>query len=254
MRRRVLFCLLLILCMNAISAVVHADGINPDEILAKVDQVRYPIHSSFKMQCQMYIYNDKEVESRKDMEIFVQNPAEGDSVLVKFVYPTEDYGKAVLSIGENNWLYFPNTRKTIRVAPQYMLMGGDFSNGDVTKLRLSIDYTATLVGEEEIFGMQAYVLELTAKNRSATYRNLKLWVSKDGYLPLKQDFYTITGKLVKTMVYVKFEQMAGMIRPVQMMMTDAIQTTKKTVMVFKSMEKADLPSSMFTKSYLETSN
>ncbi len=254
MKRLVLISLTCVLALTTICTITLAEKLSPAEILTKVDQIRYPIHSSFQIQCQMYIYDGDQVESRKDMEIYVQNPVEGDSVLVKFVYPVEDYGKAVLSVGDQNWLYFPKTRKTIRVAPQYMLMGGDFSNGDVTKIRLAEDYTATLVGEEEIFEMEAYVLELTANSKSATYRNLKLWVSKEGYLPLKQDIYTITGKLVKSLVYMKFEEMAGSIRPVQMMMTDAIRSTKKTIMVFKSMEVVELPSSMFTKSYLETSN
>lgn len=254
MKKKV-YSILIIICLTfVVGGLIQAEEetIDPNDILVKVDQIRYPIESSFKINCQMFILKDNEVESRKDMEINVMDPEKGDSVLVKFVHPKEDYGKAVLSIGEQNWLYFPQTRKTIRVAPQYSLMGGNFSNGDVTKIRLSQDYTAELVGEEEIFGQATYVLDLKSTNQNALYKHIKLWVTKNGYLPLKQNFYAISGKLYKELIYVEFAEFDDVLRPSKMMMTDAIQQSKKTVLVFKDIIKTELPESMFTRSYLET--
>lgn len=241
-------CLLFSVTWTAFAATLTAD-----QILLKVDRNRYPIESSFKIQCQMFIMRGNEVSSRKDMEIYVQNPNKGDGALVKFVYPAEDFGKTVLSIGDTNWLYFPSTRKSIQVsANQSLLGGGDFSNGDITKLRLSKDYKAKILREDKIFNKDAYVLDLVAKDEKTLYRHLVLWVTKDTFLPLQQEFYAISGKLFKTLIYKEFAKMDGVLRPVKMIMSDAVSPDKKTVLVFKSIKKENLSDSMFTKAYLET--
>ena len=254
MKRSIILTIAICLLLG-ITWTAWADNLTATQILEKVDRNRYPVESSFKIQCQMYIMRGSEVDSRKDMEISVQNPNKGDGVLVKFMYPAEDFGKIVLSVGDTNWLYFPQTRKSIQVsANQSLLGGGDFSNGDVTKLRLAKDYTAKIIKEDKIFGKEAYVLDLVAKNEKTLYKHLVLWVSKDGFLPLQQEFYAISGKLFKTLVYKEFTKLDGVIRPVKMIMTDAVSPDKKTVLVFKSIKKENLPDSMFTKAYLETSH
>lgn len=247
--------LVLTICILLGLAGTALAELSAEEILVKVDKNRYPIESSFKIQCQMYVMRNNQAETRKDMEIYVQNPAKGDAALVKFVYPAEDFGKSILSIGDTNWLYFPSTRKSIQVSAQQSLLGGgDFSNGDVTKIRLSKDYTAKILREDKIFNQEAYVLDLVAKDDKTMYKHIVLWVAKKTYLPLQQEFYAISGKLFKTMVYKKFAKIDGVTRPVEMIMTDAVSPDKKTVLVFKSIKKASLPDSMFTKASLESGN
>ena len=55
-----------------------------------------------------------------------------------------------------------------------------------------------LVGEETIDGEPCHVLELTAKHKRTTYDRIRYWVSVKGETAIKAEFYSLSGKLLKT--------------------------------------------------------
>ena len=55
-----------------------------------------------------------------------------------------------------------------------------------------------LAGEESVDNTSCYILELTAKHKRTTYDRIRYWVSVKGETALKAEFYSLSGKLLKT--------------------------------------------------------
>jgi hypothetical protein len=77
-------------------------------------------------------------------------------------------------------------------------MSGQASNGDIAATNYAGDYEAELAGTENIDGEECHVLNLAAKHKRATYDKIRYWVSVKRVVGLKAEFYSVSGKLLKT--------------------------------------------------------
>ncbi len=129
------------------------------------------------------------------------------------------------------WIYRPKINKVIRISGRSSFSGSDFSNTDILSIRLDKDYNAKLLGTEKYKGIAAYKLELLAKSEEVTYAKIIYWVHKKELTPLKRDFYTISGHLLKTLVLERqtnlFDEM-----PDTFIMTSVLEKNKTSVMKF----------------------
>lgn len=95
------------------------------------------------------------------------------------------------------WLTRPGLSKPIPISPRQRL-SGEASNGDIAATNYAGDYEAKLAGEEMVDGETCHVLELTARNKRATYDRVRYWVSAKREIGVKAEFYSLSGKLLKT--------------------------------------------------------
>ncbi|HEX3046997.1 MAG TPA: outer membrane lipoprotein-sorting protein, partial [Bacillota bacterium] len=97
-----------------------------------------------------------------------------------------------------------------------------------------------------------YVLDLKAKKGSAHYRQLKLWIRQDNFIPAKEEFYSGSGKLVKVSTQTEIKTMSGRLIPTKITFEDLEQKGHQTILTLKNVKfNADLPDSYFDKLYLE---
>ena len=108
-------------------------------------------------------------------------------------------------------------------------MGGDFENNDVLRLNLTGDYTSEIVEELP----DQYVLGLKGKDLSLSYAKIKLWVRKDNFQPIKQEYYTLTDKLIKSTIYEDIKDFGGFKRPARLVMQSALYPKQKTILEIK---------------------
>jgi outer membrane lipoprotein-sorting protein len=162
----------------------------------------------------------------------------GDALgLVRFTAPPKERGTAYLRNGDNNWLYLPSAEKVVRVGAKQNFGGGDFSNGDIFRLSLSRDYVATLAGEETIDGVSVYRLELKARDRSVAYDRVVYWARKDETcFPVRSEYYTLSGKLLKTLAVSEVKVLGGRSRPTLLVMESRVEQGSKTEIRFLSVE------------------
>jgi len=133
--------------------------------------------------------------------------------LVRYTAPAKERGTAYLRSGDSTWLYLPSAEKVVRVGAKQNFGGGDFSNADIFRLSLVKDYDPTLVGEEVVEGQPCYKLELKAKDRSIAYDRVVYWVRADGtFYPVKADYYTLSGKNLKSLVLSQMKPLGGRTR------------------------------------------
>ena len=71
-----------------------------------------------------------------------------DKTYVEFMSP-RDKGRHLLMLGDDMWIYLPDTSRPVRITPLERL-SGDASNGDVARTNYAVDYTAAYVRDEKV--------------------------------------------------------------------------------------------------------
>ena len=120
-----------------------------------------------------------------------------DASVAETLEPARFRGTKLLQVGRNMWLTKPGLSKPIPISPRQRMMG-EAANGDIAATNYAADYTATLVSEESIAQEPCFVLDLKANNNRATYDRVRYWVTKTNEVALRAEFYSLSGKLLKT--------------------------------------------------------
>jgi len=160
-----------------------------------------------------------------------------DQGLVRYTAPAKERGTAYLRSGESTWLFLPSAEKVVRVGAKQNFGGGDFSNADIFRLSLIKDYDPTLAGEETVEGQACHRLELKAKDRSVAYDRVVYWVRTDGtFYPVKADYYTLSGKNLKSLVLSQVKRVGGRTRPSLLTMESLVDEGSRTLLEFLTIE------------------
>lgn len=218
-----------------------------DEILRKANE-KNNVHTC------IYDMEMKLVRPEKDDIVYkLRNFKKGDDkMLIRFLDPPKVVGRAFLKDKKRLWLYMPSIKKSIRVSSKQMALGGDFSHGDLMRINLSEDYNATLLGIEKFEGKECYVLELKAKDRTISYDKVKYWIRRNDLFPVRQEFYTLSGKLLKIMTYKGSAYLGGQTRPKTLYMENTLKKGYMTVLTMIEMQvNVTLSDYMFKKQNLE---
>ena len=121
----------------------------------------------------------------------------------EYLSPPRERGTKMLKLEAKLWVYSPSTDRTILISGHMLrqsVMGSDLSYEDMMEdPELANLYHAEVTGEEIIDGHECWVLGLTAKTRDIAYHTRRLWVDKQKYIPLQQELYAKSGKLLKRM-------------------------------------------------------
>ena len=122
-----------------------------------------------------------------------------------FLSPADDKGISYLKIEHENQddeirLWLPAFKKIRRISSKKKadsFMGSDLSYEDMTS-RPKKDYNFLIIKEEIIEGQNCYLLQSKPKGEiKSTYSKHLTWVTKDSYLPIKEESYDNSGKLLK---------------------------------------------------------
>ena len=98
--------------------------------------------------------------------------------------------------------YSPQTERVIQISGHMLrqsVMGSDFSYNDIMEDKpLDELYNAKIEGEEYVNGRKCYVLYLEAKVEGISYPKRREWVDQEYFLPIKEELYAKSGKLLKS--------------------------------------------------------
>jgi len=121
--------------------------------------------------------------------------------LAEFLTPAKVKGRKLLMRDRNMWFIKPGLSKPVPISPRQKLLGGA-SNGDIASTNYTGDYTITKFNENADFDNQpCFIFDLKAINKKVTYDRIRYWVSKEKFVGIKAEFYTISGKLFKTATF-----------------------------------------------------
>ena len=201
------------------------------EIVAKANEL-IRANSSYSEMVMTVVKPDWSREM--SMKIWSLEPDYG---LVLITAPAKDKGSVTLKREKEVWQWVPSVHRVIKIPPSMMMqswMGSDFTNDDLVRQSSIVeDYTHALVGEEEMYGYTCYKLELTPKEEAGVvWGKIVTWISKEGYLQLRADYYDEYMELIKSMIGSKVQKMGGRTIPIHWEMIPQNKPGQKTVMEY----------------------
>lgn len=133
---------------------------------------------------------------------------------VRIVSPAKEAGIGSLRIGAEMWNYLPNVERIIKIPPSMMLqpwMGSDFTNDDLVKESSILeDYTHRVLEEVQLDGEAVLRIEAIPKPEAAVvWGRIIYWVRRSDTMPLKQEFFSERGELVRVMTFSEIRTVGG---------------------------------------------
>lgn len=224
-------CLLIVLINLLIAASVFGSSLTAEEILRNVDDHRL-VSDSFEMTIRV----DNFINGQKEGSTVMNGRVEhGKLTSLTFVEPSNMKGRKIMISDNNMKLIIPNVKNPVRITASQRLVGG-ISYGDVAAVGYSDVYTPKLIGEEQVTGMNSdgtktdavpcFILELLTNDTNSNYHKIILWVEKQDHLPVKGDFYALSGKKMTTVYYTAPQVWRGKNIITKMYLFDQINTNK----------------------------
>ena len=178
-----------------------------------------------------------------------------DKSFSEYLSPAREKGTKMLKLGDQLWLYSPQSDRIIRIAGHMLrqsMMGSDFSYEDMMEDRSLTDtYSAGVLGSESFLKRDCWVLELTAIVDDVAYYSRKIWVDKERMLALREDRFAKSGKLLKTAEINEVFKIGERWYPKKMIFKDALSKGKGTEFIIESIEfDVDIPDHVFSKASL----
>jgi len=182
--------------------------------------------------------------------------AVGDrQAFTEYLSPAREAGTKMLKIEDQLWIYSPSKDRTIQISGHMLrqsVMGSDLSYEDMMEnSKLTDDYDAVVTGEEFLEDRKCWILELKARSEEVAYQVRKIWVDRERYLPLQEELYAKSGKLLKKTGLKDFKQKDQHWYPEKIIFRDMLGQGNGTEFIIQSIDfNADIPVHIFTKASL----
>lgn len=240
--------LLFLITALSLQAMVLAQP-SGDEILDRIDENMSSETRYF--EARMIIHG-----SRGSRTIEFNSWSEGDSrAYTEYTNPAREQGTKMLKLDDKLWIYSPGTDRTIQITGHMLkqsVMGSDLSYEDMMEDdKLTEQYDSELTGTEDYNDTECYVVDLIANNPDMAYQMRKIWVDKDRYVPLKEELYAKSGKLLKRTELSMVEQIEGRWYPRKIVFKDMLKRGDGTEFIVDRIEfNIDIPEHLMSKAAL----
>jgi len=236
----------LILCLTMLNAV-FPDG---QELLKKIDDNM--LSKTAKATYTMTVQTKRATRTMVSVN-WSQGTEKGFS---EYTAPAREKGTKMLKDGDNLWIYDPHTDRIIQISGNMLkqsVMGSDLSYEDfMEETTMQESYSALVTGEEIYENRDCWVLTLAAKKPDISYQSIKVYVDKERFLPLYEERYAKSGKLLKTTQVQEVMQVKDRWYPKKMLYKDALKQGKGTLFVINKIEfDVKIPAYIFTKAALK---
>ena len=215
-------------------------------ILEKADQIRFP-RESFQVDVNITTTAPGQPADLHHYRVLSKG---NENSVVMTLEPASERGQILLMKGRDLWIFMPEISQPIRLSMSQRLTG-QVANGDLARANFAGDYTATILRTEVLDGEKYHVLELIGVDKGVTYHKVLYWVRQSNFWPYRAEFYSVSGRLLKTSRYENFQMLLGKQRPTRLVMEDALHKDEQSVLDYSDMKLRDLPDKVFTKDYLK---
>ncbi len=204
-----------------------------------IDAMRLSAHSS-KVELLARQFHGEQLQSESQYEVYA-DPGQRSLVLFR---SEQEAGQKMLMLGDQYYLFMPNSRRQIRITANQKLLG-QASLGDIASLRWSQDYRI----RERQRNEQLLQLSLEAARSGLSYERVELWVEAESLKPIRAEFYLASGRLAKEASFSMQHAEQGW-QMQAMTLYDRIQQQQRTEVSYLSIEPVSIPESWFNPAYL----
>lgn len=227
------------------------NSISAKEILKRIDNNIFS--NSKKILARMVIYNRRGRKRELKMISYMEGDKKSFS---EYLSPKKEKGTKMLKLKKNLWTYNPRTERIIHIAGHLLrqsIMGSDLSYEDsMEDKKLSDSYNAKIVKEGKIENTEVWVLELKAKRDNIAYQRRKLWVDKEKFVPIKENWYGKSGRLLKKTRIKNLKKYGNRWYPVNLFFKDVLKSGRGTEFIMDKINfNPKIPRSIFNKQSLK---
>ena len=231
------------------SCIICSD-ISVDDIIDKID---FNLNSDNRvMTTQMIVHGRRASRTIVSKSWIVGT----DKAFTEYLSPPREQGSKMLKLDDILLTYSPQTDRIIQISGHMLrqsIMGSDMSYNDVMEDKpLDQLYTATFEGEEYIDDRKCYILFLESKVDGISYPKRREWVDAEYFLPIKEELYAKSGKLLKSTSMDGIKKIGERWFPSRFVFKDELKKNSKgTEWIINDIQfDQDIPEIIFSKSNL----
>jgi len=241
---------LLLFLLSLYAFMLSAQSPTANEILAEVD--KNMISTTAITTTRMVVHG-----RRASRTVGSINYSEGNSKFFsEYNSPPREKGTKMLKLDDDLWIYDPNSDRSVQISGNMLkqsVMGSDLSYEDfMEESTLQEDYNASVLKEATCNGRACWVLSLTAKKADVAYYKRIIYVDKQRYVSLSEEWFAKSGKLLKTIKSSDVQKIGNRWYPRKIEFKDKLKDGKGTEYYIDTIEfDTPIPKHIFTKASLK---
>jgi outer membrane lipoprotein-sorting protein len=183
--------------------------------------------------------------------------AEGENkAYTEYTNPAREKGTKMLKLENKLWIFSPSTDRIIQITGQMLrqsVMGSDFSYEDMMEdPALANHYNASVNSSDTLENRKCWILQLNAVKEGEAYEVRRIWVDQERNIPLKEELYGKSGKLLKRTSMTDVQKIQGRWFPMKMIFKDMLRSGDGTQFIISSIKLDEtIPDDIFSKASLK---
>lgn len=250
--------LLLMCCVMSSSHLVFAAPPSQEELIALLRELDNRQSNGGDYKALAYVEQKEKDKADVVRELLIYRRDSDDKLMLLFTKPKSEEGKGYLRLEKNLWSYDPGTGKWERATERERIGGTNSRRSDFDESRLADEFVPKFEGEEKLGKFETMKIELTVKESvDVAYPVVKLWVDKENHNILKRQEFALSGRLMRTAYYPKWQKLfseskkAEVWFPGEIRIFDEVEKSNSTLVLMKQVDLSSLDANMFTKAWLE---
>ena len=198
-------------------------------------------------------------ERKRQMYIATRDEGKILKTLIVFLSPKDIAGTGFLSLAKDNgqeeqFLYLPALRRSRRIAGSFRFqrfVGSDFTYEDMERHHPD-RYEHQILGKDIYLKASCWILESRPKKKKdSKYSRFVQWITQEGFLPVRVEYYDKKGRLWKVYEALSFEEIQGIWTVLKAEMKDLKKDHRTLIEVEKIRYNVGLKSNLFSVRSLE---
>jgi len=253
MRKFFSFCLILFLAVNIFAQVSKEDSDKAFSIMEESDDI-LAYHGDYSATISLVI--EKPGKPKENLQYKILERTEKKLMTIVQLFPDADKGTGYLRDGDNIWAYDPISRKFTHTSIKEALGDSDVKIDDVNRSddHWRENYKVTEFSEGTLGKYEINIITLEATTNAPSYAKTKFYIRKDIPLILKQEDFSGSGRLMRTILIPKYTKVPAGYVSTQALIRDELNKGEQTQQVISDLSFAPIPDKVFTKAYLEQLN
>jgi len=234
----------------ALAAAASLSAVDFKAILKEIDAMQ-----DFGKSDYSAVYNivsEKPGENPATTQIKIFRRDQANQIVILIQKPDKQKGQGYLKIDENVWFYDPDSGNFAHSTMKENINNSDAKSSDFKKYTFSDDFDIVKTEETRLGAYDAWVFTLQAKNNEVSYQKIRLTVRKDKAIPLKEEDYSVSDRLMRTTFFLPtYVPVGDKLIPAKIKMVDEINKGQQSVLTISDVVVKKLDDSTFTKAFLE---
>ena len=237
----------------------NAQSLSADEIekaftiMESTDDV-LAYHGDYSLTISLVV--EKPGKPNENLQFKLFQRTDEDLMTIVQLFPEADKGTGYLRDGDNIWAYDPISRKFSHTTMKEALGDSDVKIDDMNqnKDRWRKNYNVTGFKQGKLGSYPVNIITLQAKTMEPSYSKVTYYIRQDVALTLKEEDFSGSGRLLRTILMPKYAKVPAGYVPTQMILRDELNKGENTQQVISDLTFDKLPDYIFTKAYLEGLN